>query len=100
MKNTYKIIWTDEALENLKSIIDYLANRWTKKEITKFSRLLDHQISLIENDPFLFAETDNSKGIRKSVLSKQTTIYYQISNYEVNVISLFDNRQNPEKKKF
>ena len=47
MKNTYKIIWTDEALENLKSIIEYLANRWTKKEIAKFSRLLDHQISLI-----------------------------------------------------
>jgi plasmid stabilization system protein ParE len=99
MKDTYKIIWTDEALKNLKGIIIYLENRWTKKEITKFSKLLDHQLELIENNPLLFAEGENSKGIRKSVLSKQTTIYYQISNYEIEIISLFDNRQTPKKLK-
>ena len=100
MKSTYKIIWTDESLENLKGIIVYLENRWTKKEITKFSKLLDHQLKLIENNPLLFAESENSTGIRKSVLSKQTTIYYQISNYEIEIISLFDNRQSPKRLKF
>jgi hypothetical protein len=68
-----------------------------KKEIKKFARLLDKQLNLIEDNPFLFAESDNSNGLRKSVLSKQTTIYYWIVNYEIRIITLFDNRQNPDK---
>mgnify|MGYP000941013281 FL=1 len=96
MKSTYKLIWSDEALNNLKGIIDYLENRWTKKEIKKFALLLDKQLKLIEDNPFLFAESDKSNGLRKSVLSKQTTIYYRIIGYEIRIITLFDNRQTPK----
>jgi plasmid stabilization system protein ParE len=54
MENTYKLIWSDEALINLKNIIDYLESRWTKREIKRFSQLLDKQLKLIEENPFLF----------------------------------------------
>ncbi len=97
MKDTYKLIWSDEALNNLKGIIDYLENRWTKKEIKKFAQLLDKKLKLIENNPMLFPEGDKSDGLRKSVLSRQTTIYYRIINSEIRIITLFDNRQNPNK---
>jgi len=96
MKSTYKLIWSDEALNNLKGIIDYLENRWTKREIKKFAQLLDKQLKLIEDNPFLFAESDKSNGLRKSVLSRQTTVYYLIIGYEIRIITLFDNRQNPK----
>ena len=97
MENTYKLIWSDEALNNLKGIINYLENKWTKREIKKFSQLLDKQLKLIERNPYLFAKTDKSGGLRKSVLSKQTTIYYRVVNYEIRIVTLFDNRQNPDK---
>jgi len=97
MKNTYKFIWSEEALNNLKSIIDYLESRWTKREIKKFAQLLDKQLKLIKDNPFLFAESGKSNGLRKSVLSRQTTIYYRIINFEIRIITLFDNRQNPNK---
>lgn len=97
MENTYKLVWSDESLNNLKVIVDYLENRWTKREIRKFAQLLDKQLKLIEDNPFLFAESGKSNGVRKSVLSKQTTIYYQIIDQEVRIIALFDNRQNPNK---
>ena len=97
MKSTYKIIWSDEALSNLQGIIDYLESRWTNREIKKFAQLLDKQINLIEINPFLFAETDKSNGLRKSVLSRQTTIYYRVINNEIRIITLFDTRQNPKK---
>lgn len=42
MKNTYKLIWSDEALNNLKEILDYLEQRWTNREIKRFSQLLDY----------------------------------------------------------
>ena len=97
MKNTYKLVWSDEALINLKGIIDYLEERWTDREIKKFAQLLDKQLDLIKENPYLFAESHHSKGLRKSVLSKQTTIFYSIIDYEVRIVSLFDNRQNPNR---
>ncbi len=33
MENIYKLIWSEEALNNLKGIIEYLENKWTKREI-------------------------------------------------------------------
>ena len=47
MKNTYKIIWSDEALHNLRQIIGYLQERWSQKEISKFAKSLEAHIELI-----------------------------------------------------
>ena len=95
MKSTYKIIWTDESLDGLKSIIEYLEERWTKREIKKFAKLVEKQISLIQNNPKLFPLSSRSNQVRRSVLSKQTTIYYKIVDNNVYIVSLFDNRRNP-----
>jgi len=59
MKNTYKLIWSDEALNNLKGIIDYLENRWTEREIKKFAQLLDKQLKLINDNPFYLLRAIN-----------------------------------------
>lgn len=82
MKNTYKIIWSDEALNNLKGILDYLESRWTKRELRQFAQLLEKHLHTVEHNPFLFAESGESNGMRKSVMTKQTTIYYRIVNFK------------------
>ena len=97
MKNTYKIIWSDEALFNLKQIIVYLEQNWTIKEINKFAFLLARQLNRIQNNPLLFAESNKQKNFRKSVLTKQISIYYRINSFEIQIITLFANRQNPKK---
>lgn len=35
MAYDYKIFWSDEAIYNLESILDYLQSRWTQREIDK-----------------------------------------------------------------
>ena len=97
MENTYKIVWSDEALSNLKNILAYLEDNWTLKEIKKFATLLNRQLIRIQNNPLLFAESENHSTIRKSVLTKQISIYYRVKKNNVELISLFDNRQNPKK---
>ena len=99
MKNTYKLIWSDEALNNLKNIIKYLEYKWTEKEIKKFEKLLDKRLDLISQNPLLFPKAIKSKDIRKSVLTKYTSVYYKINKYDIELLSIFDNRQNPEKLK-
>lgn len=99
MKNTYWIVWSDEALESLKSILDYLEQRWTERETGNFVELLEHQLMLIRNNPYLFPLSDRFMDLRRSVLSSQTTIFYRIIGNEIHLISLFDNRQDPDKLK-
>ena len=99
MKSSYKIIWSDEAYKNLKYIIGYLEKHWTVREIRKFSRLLDKQLILISENPPLYPISDKSINIRKSVLTKYTTIYYKVIDKEIHLVTLFDNRQNPDKLK-
>lgn len=100
MKSGYEINWSDEASANLDSIIEYLQNRWTDREISRFFKKLDKLINLISRNPHSFPVVDLKINIRRIVLSKQTSIYYEIKQNEVVILSLFDNRRDPDSNKF
>lgn len=96
MKSGYSIDWSDEASDNLDSIIDYLQKKWTDREIGRFFKKLDKHIDLISKNPFSFPVVDLTTNLRRSVLTEQTTIYYEIKNDIVVILSLFVNRKDPK----
>jgi plasmid stabilization system protein ParE len=98
MKSISKVLWTKEASENLSKVIKYLEENWTEKEIKKFLTKLDKHISLIRTQPDSFPKANNY-NVRRSVLTKQITLYYSISQETLFIVSIFDNRQNPKKLK-
>jgi len=97
MKNTFRVVWSEESLANLRGIFDYLHARWTIREIKNFSKLLDKKLKLIWDNPLLFPLSEKLTNIRRCVVSKQTTIYYRVEQAEIHIISVFDNRKDPEK---
>jgi len=97
MKNGYKVVWTNKALANLDNIIQYLTDNWTEKDMAAFFRKLDKRINIISQHPLLYPLTNNRENVRRSVLTSQITIYYRIDNLSVEILTLFDNRQNPSK---
>ena len=97
MKNGYKLLWSDRALADLQNIINYLTENWTPKEIQNFARRLDKRLNLIAINPGLFPKTTKRKNVRRSVLTKQTVIYYEAKENIINIVTLFDPRQNPKK---
>jgi plasmid stabilization system protein ParE len=96
MKSGYSIDWTFEALNNLDGIIDYLTNRWTDQEISNFYRLLDKRLKIISKSPHTFPDSELKTNVKRSVLSKQTTVYFEVKTDKIVILSLFDNRKNPE----
>ncbi len=100
MESGYKIIWATQALSDLKDILDYLEKNWTEKELKKFSRELDHTIQLITISPELFPKSEKKTGIRKVVISKYNTLYYWKRENVIEILSIFSNRQDPDKIKF
>lgn len=79
--------------------VDYLEKFWTVREIRKFAKLLDKQLFLIKKNPTLYSYSNNSRHIRKTVLTKQITLYYKVIDTEIYLVTLFDSRQNPGKLK-
>jgi plasmid stabilization system protein ParE len=99
MKNTYRIVWSEEALANLKAIIEYIEKNWAEKELKKFAKLLDNRLSLIAKNPLLFPAINHPKSLRRILLPKFISIFYQPFDGYVRIVSLFDNRRNPEQIK-
>lgn len=98
MKNGYEIFWTQEAVNNLKLIFDYLSKNWSKKEISNFTNKLENRLRIISLYPKLFRKS-KKKNIHISVLTKQITLYYKIEKKKIIILTLFDVRQNPNKIK-
>lgn len=99
MKSGYKILWTDHAISELEQTIEYLEKNWSEKELRKFATKLDHTIELISKTPEIFPDSYEKKGIRKAVVEPHNTLYYRIVGSSIEIISLFSNQKNPDKKR-
>ena len=99
MKSGYKVLWTDHAISELKETIEYLEENWTERELRNFSAKLDHTIELISKTPELFPSSLEKNEIRKAVVEEHNNLYYRINENSIEVVSLFSNRKNPDKKK-
>jgi len=94
MDSDFKLFWTDEAIRNLELILDYLKNKWTQREIDQFKIKLARLIKLIEVNPELFPLSKYNKRLRKAVLSRHTTIFYELTGNKVYLVYLFNNQQS------
>ncbi|MCF6332254.1 MAG: type II toxin-antitoxin system RelE/ParE family toxin [Draconibacterium sp.] len=65
----YKIIWTNEAINNLEEILNYLIENWTQREISNFKNKLSNQIHLIQQFPQMFPVSLYNQRLRKAVLT-------------------------------
>jgi plasmid stabilization system protein ParE len=95
----HQVLWTDEAIENLESIIHYISTQWTEREVISFKRKLAEQINIISRFPAIFPASTFAPRLRKAVLTKQTTIFYEVKEQAVYIVYLFDSRKNPQKVK-
>jgi plasmid stabilization system protein ParE len=96
MKNGFKIIWSKRASRDLAGLSSYLESRWTDRELRNFFRNLEKHLKIIQENPNLFQKS-RLKGVRRCVLSRQTSLYYRVKGKTVAIVTLFDNRQHPDK---
>lgn len=66
MKSGYRILWTDHALGELETTIEYLENNWSESDLKNFARKLDDTIVLISQSPTLFPQSNIKKGVHRS----------------------------------
>lgn len=93
-----KVFLSELAESKLLLLSEYLLETWNLKVRDKFISKLTDKIEQISSHPTSCSRSDEFEGLYKCVVTKQTTFYYRIlklSN-EIEIITLFDTRQNPE----
>ena len=99
MKSIYSVSWTDEAIDNLNGVVNYLEQNWSQKEKTNFFQKLEKRLGIIKQYPEIFPKSPKSNSVYRSVFTEQITVYYSVENQAIKILSLFDVRQDPSKLK-
>lgn len=94
------IKWSSYAQNDLAHLLEYLEAKWNKKSCITFLNKLDFCIELIEKNPNLFPVFNKTLGIRKCVITKQNTLFYKIAATKIEVLRLYDTRQDDTTLKF
>ena len=94
-----RVYFSNLAEANLKDICDYLQQKWNRKVRTDFLAKLDRKIQQIATNPLSCPKSNELGGFHKCVVTKQISLFYRIelSAEEIEIIVIFDTRQNPDK---
>lgn len=98
----FDVVWTYEAIATFEANIEYLEKKWSRKEIVRFIQKSEVAINLIEKNPLLFPASKRRLQIRKVLIVKQITLYYQIDSNKncIYLLTFWNNFQNPKKLKY
>jgi plasmid stabilization system protein ParE len=94
-----KIKWTTKAKADYILILDYLLSKFSSKEVDTFVNITNDTLLLISKTPLMYPKTE-TKNIHKCVLVKQVNLYYRINNNEIELLTFWDNRRNPDNLKY
>jgi plasmid stabilization system protein ParE len=95
-----QVIWSPAAEKDLENVLDYLHSKWNNRVLNRFLNRIDDCVGIIMEDPKIFPIINQELNIRKCVVTMHNTLYYRESDSSIQIIRLFDSRQDPKKLVF
>jgi len=97
-----EVVWSNQARKDYYKVLDYLNENWGLTEVKCFADKTEEVVELIKKHPKTFAESHRKINIRKGFLTKHNSLFYKIKprKKEIILLALWDNRQNPKKRKY
>ncbi|MCK9421451.1 MAG: type II toxin-antitoxin system RelE/ParE family toxin [Bacteroidales bacterium] len=92
----WEIKLSGRAMKKLDNLLVFLEKEWSTKVKNDFILKLNKSLKQIQKLPDSFPESEKIRGLRKCVVTKQTTIFYKYSDKTIDIVAIFDNRQDPK----
>jgi len=94
-------VWTDRSKTQLDATLRHLSTEWGPREAANFLDILDDWLGQLRSHPKSAPLTGEKPGVRGAVLTKQVTMFYHVetSEQQITILSFFDTRQHPDKKR-
>ena len=93
-----EVRWTQESIDTFNKIIEYLEKDWSQKEIENFINATEIVVKFISENPKMFRKT-NKKNVREALITPHNLMIYKIIGEQIDIITFWDTRKNPRKKK-
>ncbi|MCB9033101.1 MAG: type II toxin-antitoxin system RelE/ParE family toxin [Chitinophagales bacterium] len=87
------VIWTQTALDNYLSIIDYLFEHWTNKQIDKFEQNVEQVVCRIQHHNQI-GKLSKILNYRKIIINKHISLIYALENNSIYLIAFLHNKSN------
>ena len=84
------------ADKDLKSIEEYLLEKWSYEVLLDFYEKYDKALEILSSEIVVFSFYEDTL-FRKFLLTKHNTIIYKIENETIYITRILQNFQNPEK---
>lgn len=94
------VVWSAEATNEYLSTLDYILQHWGDEAAERFEDTIFHQIDRIAHNPAQFPLVNQTRAIRRCVATPQNSIFFREQENHIQILSVFDTRQSPDKLKF
>lgn len=94
-----EIVWSPRADKAFDRIIEYLQKDWTEKEITRFVKKTYTVLGLLGKGNIAFRHSEK-KGIHEVLITKHNLLIYKETRKDIRLVTFYDTRQHPKKKKY
>lgn len=93
------IVLSKIAAKKLENLLEYLEKEWSEKVKLNFIDKLDKSLKQISKYPLSYEKSQIKPELHRCLVSKHTTLYYTFDTKRVYIVTVFDNRMDPEKLK-
>ncbi len=95
----FEIIWSPQAKKDFLNTLDYLSKEWNPKVVDKLVRATDYILNIISQAPKTFRVINKKRMVRKCNIVRQLALIYRVEGNAIQLVTFFDNRQDPKKLK-
>jgi plasmid stabilization system protein ParE len=89
------IFYTPKAKETFILVYNLIADKFSIKIANEFLTKAEKTIFLISEQPFMYKSSSVDENVRVANFTKNTSLFYQVTDNKINLLFFFDNRQDP-----
>ena len=94
-----RVIWNKRASKQLGELQEYLEQEFGSNTVKIFTQRIFKFLELLTKYPQIGTLENKNEDLRGFLLHRHTTLLYKVKSDSIYILALFDNRQNPDKKK-
>ncbi|WP_159475446.1 type II toxin-antitoxin system RelE/ParE family toxin [Dyadobacter sp. 3J3] len=91
----YEIILTQTAIETYEAIFEQIQTGWGDKVAGKFEVKMFEVLHQISQTPLIFKSIVEKATVRKGLINKNCSFFYEVNGNEILILFFWDNRQDP-----
>lgn len=89
-----RVKWSEISKEEYADLLKYLNDDYGVDAAIQFMDKTDEIIRQISQFPFS-GQSTRKENVRKVLITKRTSLIYQVTDNMIQILLLWDNRQNP-----